>query len=43
MHTDLFMLFDSEKYGRYNLMFTDATMSLVDVGDRDTYYSWVGE
>ena len=42
-HKDLFELFESEKYGRFNLMMTDATHELVDVGDRDTYYSWAGE
>ena len=39
----LFRMFDSQSYGRYDLMVTDATIELVDVGDKDTYYSWVGK
>ena len=40
---DIMELFSSSKYGDYNLMFTDTTSQLVDVGSRDSYYSWVGE
>lgn len=40
---DIMELFSSAKYGDRNLMFTDTTYQLVDVGDRDSYYSWVGE
>lgn len=40
---DIMELFSSIKYGKRNLLFTDTTYQLVDVGDRDTYYSWVGE
>ena len=36
-------MFESQSYGRYDLMVTDATLELVDVGEKDTYYSWVGE
>ena len=42
-YKDIIKLFESEKYGRMNLMFTDDTLNLVDVGARDTYYSWAGE
>ena len=40
---ELFSSMDYEYMGRNNLMFNDATKSLVDVGDRDRYYLWVGE
>lgn len=39
---DIMELFSSIKYGKRNLLFTDTTYQLVDVVDRDTYYSWVG-
>ena len=39
----LFDLFDSSLYGGSNLMLTDNTKELVDVGSRDSYYTWVGE
>ena len=47
-NTDLFKLFESLRYGRANLMFTDETKSLRDVttigdGSRNTYYGWVGK
>ena len=42
-HIDLFEIFESSKYGRRNLIFTDTTQELYDVGERNTYYSWVGE
>jgi len=43
MFKDVMELFSSTKYGDHNLMFTDTTYQLVDVGSRDSYYSWVGE
>ena len=42
-HKDIFELFELMKYGRANLLFTDATKELKDVGSRDSYYTWVGE
>lgn len=30
-------------FDRKNLLFTDSTQTLVDVGEKNTYYSWVGE
>lgn len=38
-----FSMFSSMKYGgqRRNLLFTDTTLELVDVGDKNTYYKWV--
>ena len=44
-HQDIFQLFESMKYSRFNLMFSDETYSfknLVDVagGTRTTYYKW---
>jgi len=46
--TDLFQMFESLKYGRQNLMFSDETVMFKDVsqvagGTRDTYYTWAGE
>ena len=43
VHKDIFELFTSVNFGRANLMFTDATKELKDVGARDSYYTWVGE
>ena len=48
VHQDIFRLFNSDKYKRKNLMFTDETKELIDVkkvdgGNRDTYYTWVGK
>ena len=41
-HTDLFEIFKSQE-GQHNLMFTDVTKRLADVGSRDSYYTWVGK
>lgn len=41
-----FDMFSSQPWGyfnRRNLLFTDSTQTLVDVGEKNTYYSWVGE
>ena len=44
-----FPMFTSDKWitstsnDQRNLLFTDTTKKLVDVGDKDTYYKWVGE
>lgn len=45
--TDLFRMFESLKYGRQNLMFSDETVMFKDIsqvagGSRDTYYTWAG-
>jgi len=40
-----FSLFESSAYEyleRKNVLFNDATKSLVDVGERDRYYTWIG-
>lgn len=47
-NTDLFQLFESSKYGKQNLMFTDETQQLKDVasvagGTRTNYYTWAGK
>lgn len=46
-YVSLFNMFSSDAWlgygGQRNLLFTDTTQELVDVGDRDTYYKWVGE
>lgn len=39
-----FDMFSSQPWGyfnRRNLLFTDSTQTLVDVGEKNTYYSWV--
>ena len=39
-------MFNSQPWGyfdRKNLLFTDSTQTLVDVGEKNTYYSWVGK
>ena len=41
--TDIFELFSSANYGEYDVLFSDETKQLVDVGERDNYFSWVGE
>lgn len=41
-----FDMFSSQPWGyfnRRNLLFMDSTQTLVDVGEKNTYYSWVGE
>lgn len=30
-------------FNRRNLLFTDSIQTLVDVGEKNIYYSWVGE
>ncbi|VDI36666.1 melanotransferrin-like [Mytilus edulis] len=44
-YVSLFNMFSSDAWlgygGQRNLLFTDTTQELVDVGDRDTYYKWV--
>ena len=40
---DIFQLFSSARYSNNDLMFSDETKQLVDVGDRDNYFTWVGE
>ena len=48
---NIFKLYDSDGYGRRNVLFSDMTKELVDVATvtdangnpRDTYYSWVGK
>lgn len=47
-NNDLFKLFESIKYGKQNLMFTDETRQLKDVatvagGTRTNYYTWAGD
>ena len=45
-YENIFKIFSSENYNylnRKDLMFNDATKSLVDVGTRDRYYTWVGK
>jgi len=41
--TDIFELFSSSKYNDNDLMFSDETKQLVDVGERNNYFTWVGE
>ncbi|KAK3593059.1 hypothetical protein CHS0354_007848 [Potamilus streckersoni] len=44
-YTNTFSIFSSTSYSylkRSNLLFSDATKMLIDVRDRDTYYSWTG-
>lgn len=43
-----FAMFNSDSWLEYgnrhrDLMFTDTTKELVDVGEKDTYYKWVGK
>ncbi|KAK2174910.1 hypothetical protein NP493_768g01007 [Ridgeia piscesae] len=40
--TDIFELFSSSKYNDNDLMFSDETKQLVDVGERNNYFTWVG-
>ena len=48
-YSNSFPMFTSDKWitstsnDQRNLLFTDTTKKLVDVGDKDTYYKWVGE
>ena len=45
LNYQLFQLFESHKWGsgnKANLMFTDQTLALQDVGEADTYYRWAG-
>jgi hypothetical protein len=39
-----FLIFDSNKYvsGKKDLLFKDSTKKLVDVGDKNTYETWLG-
>ena len=43
IHNQMFEVFESIQYGGHNLMFTDDTKELVDVGEKDSYYTWAGE
>nr|AKZ20817.1 melanotransferrin 4 [Holothuria glaberrima] len=40
---DGFKLFDSEDYEGSDLLFKDSTLSLIDVGNRNTYDTWLSE
>lgn len=45
-YSDRFELFSSSKWrytDRYNLMFSDNTKSFFDVGERNSYYTWVDD
>lgn len=40
---DSFKLFDSQDYEGSDLLFKDSTLSLVDVGNKDAYDTWLSE
>ena len=46
-YRQMFQMFGSnqwrQQFDRRNLLFTDTTKSLADVGSKNTYYSWVGK
>ncbi|KAJ8034044.1 Melanotransferrin [Holothuria leucospilota] len=42
-HGNGFKLFDSEDYEGSDLLFKDSTLSLLDVGNKNTYDTWLSE
>ncbi|XP_013386136.1 melanotransferrin-like [Lingula anatina] len=38
-----FRIFESRDFGAYDLLFSDDTRALADVGQLDTYYEWLGD